>query len=243
MTMSTPAEGAPGPSLLGTGDGSLGAGFCPGPYGRLNCRFRCAARKGPSGRRTLTISTSRHTPSSWRSCAPSIVTRGPQRTNFVRGGGSRCGEGWWKSRRSAASRTRTCPWGPRRKWSSVRHYRTGMRRIVEIESEWTARERGWQLPEWMRRGSSTPPPRSPKARDRGHPQLDRNRYEARTPISRRSSRQSHPPAVFGRYTFRAAVHPTTQRAVASAGRMSARRAKMALAAWRGEGNLALRLAV
>jgi putative transposase len=36
------------------------------------------------------------------------------------------------------------------KWSSFRHYRTGMRGIVEIESEWTARERGWQLPEWMR---------------------------------------------------------------------------------------------
>jgi putative transposase len=36
------------------------------------------------------------------------------------------------------------------KWSSFRHYQTGMRGIVEIESEWTARERGWQIPEWMR---------------------------------------------------------------------------------------------
>jgi putative transposase len=35
-------------------------------------------------------------------------------------------------------------------WSSFRHYQTGMRGKVEIESEWTARERGWQLPEWMR---------------------------------------------------------------------------------------------
>ncbi|MGD0479761.1 MAG: transposase [Terracidiphilus sp.] len=35
-------------------------------------------------------------------------------------------------------------------WSSFRHYQTGVRGIVEIESEWTARERGWQLPEWMR---------------------------------------------------------------------------------------------
>jgi len=35
-------------------------------------------------------------------------------------------------------------------WSSFRHYQTGMRGTVEIESEWTARERGWQLPEWMR---------------------------------------------------------------------------------------------
>ncbi len=35
-------------------------------------------------------------------------------------------------------------------WSSFRHYQTGMRGTVEIESEWTARERGWQLPVWMR---------------------------------------------------------------------------------------------
>jgi len=35
-------------------------------------------------------------------------------------------------------------------WSSYRHYQTGMRGAVEIESEWTARHRGWQLPEWMR---------------------------------------------------------------------------------------------
>jgi putative transposase len=36
------------------------------------------------------------------------------------------------------------------KWSSFRHYQTGLRGTVEIESEWTARQRGWQLPEWMR---------------------------------------------------------------------------------------------
>jgi hypothetical protein len=35
-------------------------------------------------------------------------------------------------------------------WSSYRHYQTGMRGVVEIESEWTAQQRGWQLPEWMR---------------------------------------------------------------------------------------------
>ena len=35
-------------------------------------------------------------------------------------------------------------------WSSFRHYQTGIRGTVEIESEWTARERGWELPEWMR---------------------------------------------------------------------------------------------
>ena len=47
------------------------------------------------------------------------------------------------------------------KWSSYRHYRTGMRGAVEIESEWTARRRGWQLPEWMRcrpLGSNSPVP-------------------------------------------------------------------------------------
>ncbi len=36
------------------------------------------------------------------------------------------------------------------KWSSFRHYQTGMRGTVEIESEWTAMLRGWQVPEWMR---------------------------------------------------------------------------------------------
>jgi putative transposase len=49
------------------------------------------------------------------------------------------------------------------KWSSFRHYQTGMHGIVEIESEWTASERGWQLPEWMRYrqvGSSSPVPKS-----------------------------------------------------------------------------------
>ena len=35
-------------------------------------------------------------------------------------------------------------------WSSYRHYQTGMHGTVEIESEWTACERGWQLPAWMR---------------------------------------------------------------------------------------------
>ncbi len=59
------------------------------------------------------------------------------------------------------------------KWSSFRHYETGMRGSVEIESEWTARQRGWELPEWMRcrqLGSSSPVPKSegpgaPSSRD------------------------------------------------------------------------------
>ena len=48
-------------------------------------------------------------------------------------------------------------------WSSFRHYQTGIRGTVEIESEWTAQKRGWQLPEWMRSrqiGSSSPVPKS-----------------------------------------------------------------------------------
>jgi putative transposase len=56
------------------------------------------------------------------------------------------------------------------KWSSYRHYQTGMRGTVEIESEWTARERGWQLPEWMRdlqSGFSTSP--VPKGEGPGAP--------------------------------------------------------------------------
>jgi putative transposase len=42
-------------------------------------------------------------------------------------------------------------------WSSYRHYQTGMRGTVEIESEWTACNRGWQLPEWMRESPSPVP--------------------------------------------------------------------------------------
>jgi hypothetical protein len=36
------------------------------------------------------------------------------------------------------------------KGSSFRHDQTGVRGAMEIESQWTARQRGWQLPEWMR---------------------------------------------------------------------------------------------
>jgi putative transposase len=32
------------------------------------------------------------------------------------------------------------------KWSSFRHYATGVEETVEIESSWTASRRGWQLP-------------------------------------------------------------------------------------------------
>jgi putative transposase len=56
------------------------------------------------------------------------------------------------------------------KASSFRHYQTGERGTVEIESEWTARLRGWQLPEWMRNlqpGVSTSP--VPKSEGPGAP--------------------------------------------------------------------------
>jgi putative transposase len=64
------------------------------------------------------------------------------------------------------------------KWSSFRHYQTGLRGTVEIESEWTARLRGWELPMWMRSPRTAQRrPRSPKARDRGHPRLEVNSHE------------------------------------------------------------------
>jgi putative transposase len=56
------------------------------------------------------------------------------------------------------------------KGSSFRHYQTGLRGTVEIESQWTAHERGWQLPEWMRDlqpGISTSP--VPKSEGPGAP--------------------------------------------------------------------------
>ncbi len=48
------------------------------------------------------------------------------------------------------------------RWSSYRHYQTGVRGTVEIESEWTVQRRGWKLPEGMQyrqAGSSNPGPR------------------------------------------------------------------------------------
>jgi putative transposase len=83
------------------------------------------------------------------------------------------------------------------KWSSYRHYQTGLHGTVEIESEWTARERGWQLPEWMRCrqfDSSSPVPKSEGGTggilivignrhwDRGHPPFgDRGYVRQRMP--------------------------------------------------------------
>jgi putative transposase len=46
------------------------------------------------------------------------------------------------------------------KWSSYGHYLTGTRGTVEIESEWTAHQRGWQMLDWMRYRPASPVPKS-----------------------------------------------------------------------------------
>jgi putative transposase len=55
------------------------------------------------------------------------------------------------------------------KWSSFRHYQTGMHGTVEIESAWTASERGWQLPAWMRNRQLDPLSPVPKGEGPGAP--------------------------------------------------------------------------
>ena len=55
------------------------------------------------------------------------------------------------------------------RWSSFGHYQTGTRGTVEIESEWTARERGWQLHEWMRARQSDSTSPVPKGEGPGAP--------------------------------------------------------------------------
>jgi putative transposase len=54
-------------------------------------------------------------------------------------------------------------------WSSYHHYQTGMHGTVEIESEWTAGERGWQLPAWMRDRQLGSPSPVPKGEGPGAP--------------------------------------------------------------------------
>jgi len=55
--------------------------------------------------------------------------------------------------------------------SSYRHYQTGMHGTVEIESEWTARERGGQLPAWMCNRRLDSPSPVPKDEGPGAPSL------------------------------------------------------------------------
>ena len=50
--------------------------------------------------------------------------------------------------------------------------------VVRSRVGYPAREVG-NYPNGCATGSSAPPPRSPKARDRGHPQLDKTTYETR----------------------------------------------------------------
>lgn len=61
------------------------------------------------------------------------------------------------------------------KWSSFRHYQTGMRGTVEIESEWTARQRGGQLPAWtLDRGPASSSSPVPKREGPGAPSIRYN---------------------------------------------------------------------
>ena len=53
------------------------------------------------------------------------------------------------------------------KWSSFLHYQTGVRGTVEIESDWTARQRGWKLPEWIHSTSPVPKGEGPGAPSTG----------------------------------------------------------------------------
>ncbi len=72
------------------------------------------------------------------------------------------------------------------KWSSFRHYQTGVCGTVEIESEWIAHQRGWQLPEWMRPTSPVPKSEGPfNLAQGGHPRLDKLSHGDR----------GHPPTV------------------------------------------------
>jgi putative transposase len=60
------------------------------------------------------------------------------------------------------------------KWSSYCHYQLRVRGTVEIESVWTAHERGWQLPEWLRHRESGPSSPVPKSEGPGAPSTDRD---------------------------------------------------------------------
>src|SRR5580692_6683843 len=61
------------------------------------------------------------------------------------------------------------------KWSSFRHYQTGMRGTVEVESEWTAGLPGWQLPKWMHDQQPTPSASPvPKSEGPGAPSIGEN---------------------------------------------------------------------
>ena len=77
-------------------------------------------------------------------------------------------------------------------WSSFRHYQTGMRGTVEIESEWTARGEVGNCPCGCATDRSIPAPRSPKARDRGHPRLHKSFLRSEPPAEKTTTSASEP---------------------------------------------------
>jgi hypothetical protein len=101
------------------------------------CCPRPGPPAGPSGRRDTTISRSITMRSGWRNCAICIAIRGPPAHEL-------CAVGWKPVVRGLVARPED--W----QWSSYRHYATGLRGTVEIESEWTAALRGAKLPEHLR---------------------------------------------------------------------------------------------
>ena len=126
--------------------------FCPRRSKPLSCRSQCEAGNGPSGWRTITIATFRRARSLWRSCATSIATRSV--------------EGWSRNRRIGSGRAfatikRACA----ELWRS--------NRIGQLDKEAGSCPSGCAIaglsPRFPRspRLDESPPPRSPKARDRG----------------------------------------------------------------------------
>jgi hypothetical protein len=121
-----------------------------------SCRSPCGAAKGPSGKLITMISTCPH----------------PERCHPEHSEGSAVVFGNVSAHDKFVEKLRYMHRNPVHRglvakpehwrWSSYRHYQTGMRSTVEIESAWTARYRGWQLPEGMRYqhfGAASPVPR------------------------------------------------------------------------------------
>lgn len=79
------------------------------------------------------------------------------------------------------------------KWSSFRHYATGVEGVVEIESEWTARKRERGIPNVSE--SQSPRPVSPKAGDTrtGHPRdFFPGKSQRSRPVANCATRTGHP---------------------------------------------------
>jgi hypothetical protein len=114
----------------------------------------------PANRR-VSLLTSPRTRSLWRNCATSTGTRGPRRTNSVRWGERLSGGNWPRDRRIGSGRAfATIRLACGEPWRSNR-------------SGPLAREAG-SCPRGCAISSPTSRhPRSPKARDRGHPHQDR----------------------------------------------------------------------